>query len=96
MWVVRHARLQRTSPVTCSSWLNLFQWSFGELGDKTIVAGYCTALPELVTSTGKHTDMHDQIPETLLWTASAESIAVRVRGGQLRSTTWPVSDQSLW
>ena len=66
------------------------------MGDKTIEAGYYTALPVLVTSTEKHTDVHDQIPEPLLWTASAESIAITVRGGQLRSTTWSVSDQSLW
>jgi hypothetical protein len=43
VWVVRQARFQRTSPATCSSWLNRFRCSFGELGDKA--SGPATAQP---------------------------------------------------
>jgi len=77
-WVRRHPRVHLHFLPTSSSWLNRVERWFRELTDKRIRRGSFHNVRELVAAIREYVDHHNQTPRVFTWTASVESILVKV------------------
>lgn len=77
-WLGRHPRFHLHFIPTSSSWLNMVERWFRELTDKRIRRGSFRNVRELISAIREYVENHNQNPHVFTWTASAESILVKV------------------
>jgi hypothetical protein len=68
-----------TSPPTGACWLNLVERFFAEITDKRIRRGTFCSVGELVRAIRDYIRRRNHRPRPFVWTASARSIARKVR-----------------
>jgi transposase len=78
-WLARHKRFHLHFTPTSSSWLNLIERWFRDLTDKCIRRGVFTSVPELIQAITHYIDAHNEDPQSIAWTAKAETILKKVR-----------------
>jgi transposase len=78
-WLARHKRFHLHFTPTSSSWLNLIERWFRDLTDKCIRRGVFTSVPELIQTITNYIDAHNEDPQSIAWTAKAETILEKVR-----------------
>ncbi len=83
VWLVKHPRFHLHFTPTPLSWLNLVEQWFRELTDTSIRRGVFHSAPDLITSIEKYLEVHNNEPKPLVWTATAESILIKVRRGRV-------------
>jgi len=77
-WLKRHPRFRLHFTPTSSSWLNLVERWFREITDKRIRRGSFKSVQMLVTAIQEYIDAHNQNPRVFIWSASVESILVKI------------------
>ena len=77
-WLRRHPRFHLHFIPTSSSWLNMVERWFRELTDKRIRRGSFRNVRELISAIREYMGNHNQKPRVFTWSASAESILVKV------------------
>jgi transposase len=82
-WLAKHPRFQLHFTPTSSSWLNLVERWFRELSSKALRRGVFHSVPDLIASIEKYMQAHNDEPKPLVWTATAESILIKVRRGRV-------------
>lgn len=82
-WLNRHPRFHLHFTPTSSSWLNLVERWFRELTDKALRRGVFHSVPDLIAAIETYLDAHNNDPRPLVWTATAESILVKVARGRV-------------
>jgi len=83
LWLVKHPRFHLHFTPTSSSWLNLVERWFRELTEKAVRRGVFHSVPDLITAIEKYMEVHNNEPKPLVWTATAESILIKVRRGRV-------------
>jgi len=78
-WMKRHQRFHFHFTPTSSSWLNQVERWFRDLTDKNLRRGIFGSVPELIASIESYLNAHNADPTPYVWTATAESILVKVR-----------------
>ena len=78
-WLERHPRFHFHFTPTSSSWLNLVERWFRELTDQRIRRGTFRSVPELIAAIDQYIAENNKLPKPFIWTASAQSILVKVR-----------------
>jgi transposase len=78
-WLARHKRFHLHFTPTSSSWLNLIERWFRDLTDKCIRRGVFASVPELIQTITDYIDAHNEDPQSIAWTAKAETILEKVR-----------------
>lgn len=78
-WLARHKRFHLHFTPTSSSWLNLIERWFRDLTEKCIRRGVFTSVPELIQTITNYIDAHNEDPQSIAWTAKAETILEKVR-----------------
>ena len=78
-WFRTHPRYHRHFTPTGASWLNLVERFFAEITDKRIRRGTFCSLGELVRAIRDYIRRRNHRPRPFVWTASARSIARKVR-----------------
>lgn len=77
---------------TSSSWLNLVERWFRDLTDKRLRRASFNSVPDLVAAIEQYLAVHNDDPNPLVWTATADSILAKVQRGPRRP---PASSQSI-
>jgi transposase len=83
LWLVKHPRFHLHFTPTSSSWLNLVERWFRDLTEKAVRRGVFHSVPDLITAIEKFMEVHNNEPKPLVWTATAESILIKVRRGRV-------------
>src|SRR5579863_4491595 len=78
-WLAAHPRYHRHFTPTGASWLNLVERFFAEITDKRIRRGTFRSVGELVRAIRDYIRRRNHSPRPFVWTASACSIARKVR-----------------
>lgn len=78
-WMKRHKRFHFHFTPTSSSWLNQVERWFRDLTDKNLRRGIFASVPDLITSIEEYLNAHNADPKPYVWTATAESILVKVQ-----------------
>src|SRR5437764_10166252 len=78
-WFRTHPRYHRHFTPTGASWLNLVERFFAEITDKRIRRGTFCSVGELVRAIRDYIRRRNHRPRPFVWTASARSIARKVR-----------------
>jgi len=78
-WFATHPRYHRHFRPTGASWLNLVERFFAEITDKRIRRGTFRSVGELVRAIRDYIRRRNHSPQPFMWTASARSIARKVR-----------------
>ncbi|HET9308727.1 MAG TPA: IS630 family transposase [Candidatus Sulfotelmatobacter sp.] len=78
-WFATHPRYHRHFTPTGASWLNLVERFFAEITDKRIRRGTFRSVGELVRAIRDYIRRRNHSPQPFMWTASARSIARKVR-----------------
>src|SRR5216117_3211557 len=78
-WFAAHPRYHRHFTPTGASWLNLVERFFAEITDKRIRLGTFRSVGELVRAIRDYIRRRNHSPQPFVWTASARSIARKVR-----------------
>src|SRR5436190_7399726 len=78
-WFAAHPRYHRHFTPTGASWLNLVERFFAEITDKRIRRGTFRSVGELVRAIRDYIRRRNHSPQPFVWTASARSIARKVR-----------------
>lgn len=78
-WLARHKRFHIHFTPTSSSWLNLIERWFRDLTDKCIRRGAFGDVPQLIDTIMSYIDAHNMDPQSIVWTAKAETILEKVR-----------------
>jgi transposase len=78
-WFAERPRYHRHFTPTGASWLNLVERFFAEITDKRIRRGTFRSVGELVRAIRDYIRQRNHRPEPFIWTASARSIARKVR-----------------
>jgi transposase len=78
-WFATHPRYHRHFTPTGASWLNLVERFFAEITDKRIRRGTFRSVGELVRAILDYIRCRNRSPQPFVWTASARSIARKVR-----------------
>jgi len=78
-WFQAHPRYQRHFTPTSASWLNLVERFFAEITAKRIRRGTFRSVGELVRAIGDYIRHRNHSPKPFVWTASARSIARKVK-----------------
>ena len=94
IWLAKNPRFHLHSTPTSSSWLSLVERWFRELTDKAISRGAFHSVPDLITAIEKYMEVHNDEPNPLLWTATAESLLPRSAAAELLSTKRSVNDET--
>ena len=82
-WLACHPRVRFHFTPTSSSWLNLVERWFRELTDKALRRGVFGSVPDLITAIEDYLAAHNNNPRPLVWTATAESILIKVARGRV-------------
>ena len=77
-WLRRHPRFHLHFIPTSRSWLNMVERWFRELTDKRIRRGSFSNVRDLIAEIKEYVGNHNQHPHVFTWSASAESILVKV------------------
>lgn len=78
-WFAAHPRYRRHFTPTGASWLNLVERFFAEITDKRIRRGTFRSVGDLVRAIRDYIRHRNDDPRPFVWTASARSIARKVR-----------------
>ena len=78
-WLARHKRFHIHFTPTSSSWLNLIERWFRDLTDKCIRRGVFENVPQLIDTIMNYIEVHNDDPQSIVWTAKAEQILEKVR-----------------
>ena len=78
-WFAEHPRYHRHFTPTGASWLNLVERFFAEITDKRIRRGTFRSVAELIRAIQDYIRRRNRQPQPFVWTASARSIARKVR-----------------
>lgn len=78
-WFAAHPRYHRHFTPTGASWLNLVERFFAEITDKRIRRGTFRSVGELTRAIRDYIHRRNHSPQPFVWTASARSIARKVR-----------------
>lgn len=78
-WFAAHPRYHRHFTPTGASWLNLVERFFAEITHKRIRRGTFASVGELVRAIRDYIRRRNHRPQPFVWTASARSIARKVR-----------------
>ena len=82
-WLDHHPRFHLHFTPTSSSWLNLVERWFRGLTDKALRRGVFHSVPDLIASIQEYLDAHNEAPQPYQWTATAESILIKVARGRI-------------
>lgn len=86
-WLAKPPRFHLHFTPTSSSWLNLVERWFRELTDKAIRRGVFHCVPDLTASIEDHSAAHNNEPQPLVWTATADNIFEKVTRGRVAFQT---------
>ena len=78
-WFAAHPRYHRHFTPTGAPWLNLVERFFAEITDKRIRRGTFRSVGELMLVIRDYIRRRNHSPQPFVWTASARSIARKVR-----------------
>lgn len=78
-WLARHKRFHLHFTPTSSSWLNQVERWFRDLTDKNLRRGVFCSVPDLIASIEDYLEVWNEDPKPYVWTATAESILVKVQ-----------------
>jgi transposase len=78
-WCAAHPRYRRHFTPTGASWLNLVERFFAEITDKRLGRGTFRSVGELAGAIRDHIRHRNDHPRPFVWTASARSMARKVR-----------------
>jgi len=77
-WLKRHPRFHLHFTPTSSSWLNLIERWFRELGQKCLRRGSFSSVPALIAAIEEYLSNHNQNPHVFLWSASVDTILSKI------------------
>ncbi|MGB7294451.1 MAG: IS630 family transposase [Candidatus Aminicenantales bacterium] len=77
-WLKRHPRFHLHFTPTSSSWLNLVERWFCELGQKCLRRGSFSSVPALIAAIEEYLSNHNQNPHVFLWSASVDTILSKI------------------
>ena len=78
-WLDAHPRFHLHFVPTSSSWLNLVEGVFADLTKKRLRRGAFVSVDALVAAIIEYLEYRNQVPRPFVWTASVESILVKLR-----------------
>src|SRR5438874_2484030 len=78
-WLERHPRFRLHFIPTSSSWLNLVERWFGQLTQRRIRRDSFHSVAELIQAIQEYLDAHNRHATPFVWTASVESILVKIQ-----------------
>ena len=78
-WLDAHPRFHLHFVPTSSSWLNLVEGVFADLTKKRLRRGAFVSVDALVAAIIEYLEHRNQVPRPFVWTASVESILVKLR-----------------
>ena len=81
-WLAKHPRFHLHFTPTSASWLNMVERFFGLITQQRIRRGVFQSVAELQAAIYDYLEHHNMDPKPFIWTATAESIAEKIRRGR--------------